>query len=75
MRKNAISLVVLVIIIIVMAILAATVIISLSNTSLIEQAQGAKENTNQASEKEALSLALAEWKIEEIRVTKTFENL
>ena len=74
MRKNAISLVVLVIIIIVMAILAATVIISLSNTSLIEQAQGAKENTNQASEKEALSLALAEWKIEEIRGTKTFEK-
>ena len=73
-NKRAISLIVLVITIIVMAILAATVIITLSNTNIIEQAQKAKDATNQASEKEALSVALTEWKIIERRKTKTFEE-
>ena len=73
-NKNAISLIVLVITIIVMAILAATVIITLSNTNIIEQAQKAKDATNQASEKETLSVALAEWKIVEAKGTKTFEE-
>ena len=73
-RKNAISLIVLVITIIVMAILAATVVITLSNTNIINEAQKAKESANQATEKEAISVALAEWKIEERKGTKTFEE-
>ena len=73
-KKNAISLIVLVITIIVMAILAATVIITLSNTNIINKAQKAKESANQATEKETLSVALAEWKIEERKGTKTFEE-
>ena len=74
MKKKAISLIVLVITIIVMAILAATVIITLSNTNIINEAQKAKESANQATEKEAISVALAEWKIEERKGTKTFEE-
>lgn len=73
-KKNAISLIVLVITIIVMAILAATVVITLSNTNIINEAQKAKESANQATEKEAISVALAEWKIEERKGTKTFEE-
>lgn len=73
-KKKAVSLIVLVITIIVMAILAATIIIALSNANIIEQAQKTKENANQASEKEALSVALAEWKIVEAKETKTFEE-
>ena len=73
-NKKAISLIVLVITIIVMAILAATVIITLSNTNIINEAQKAKENANKATEKEALSVALAEWKIVERNGTKTFEE-
>ena len=73
-KKNAISLIVLVITIIVMAILAATVIITLSNTNIIEQAQESKNATIVASEKQELSVALAEWKIVETQGTKTFEE-
>lgn len=73
-KKNAISLIVLVITIIVMAILSATVIITLSNTNIINEAQKAKDATNQASEKEVLSVALAEWKIVETKGTKTFKE-
>ena len=44
-KKNAISLIVLVITIIVMAILAATVIITLSNTNIISEANNAVKKT------------------------------
>ncbi len=44
-NKSAISLIVLVITIIVMAILAATVIITLSNTNIISQANDAVKKT------------------------------
>ena len=73
-NKKAISLIVLVITIIVMAILAATVIITLSNTNIIKQAQEAKDGANEAAEKEALTVALAEWKIIETKGTKTFSE-
>ena len=73
-NKKAISLIVLVITIIVMAILAATIIITLSNTNIIKQAQEAKDKSNEAAEKEALSVALAEWKIIETKGTKIFSE-
>ncbi len=57
--KNAISLIVLVITIIVMAILAATVIITLSNTNIISEANDAVKKTEaqQVEEMKALMLA------------------
>ena len=59
MKKNAISLIVLVITILVMAILAATVIITLSNTNIINKANDVIEKNNKASEKEAINVAVA----------------
>ena len=58
-NKSAISLIVLVITIIVMAILAATVIITLSNTNIISQANDAVKKTEaqQIGEMKALMLA------------------
>ena len=58
-KKNAISLIVLVITIIVMAILAATVIITLSNTNIISEANEAVKKTEaqQVEEMKALMLA------------------
>ena len=58
-KKNAISLIVLVITIIVMAILAATVIITLSNTNIISEANDAVEKTEaqQVEEMKAIMLA------------------
>ncbi|MBR5228033.1 MAG: leucine-rich repeat protein [Clostridia bacterium] len=58
-NKKAISLIVLVITIIVLAILAATVIISLSNTNIIEQARVAAFKNDMASYKEAAELYVA----------------
>ena len=59
-KKNAISLIVLVITIIVMAILAATVIITLSNTNIIEQANGAVNKTEAQQIQEAKTLIQAD---------------
>ena len=58
-NKNAISLIVLVITIIVMSILAATIIITLSNTNIISEANDAVEKTEaqQVEEMKALMLA------------------
>ena len=58
-KKNAISLIVLVITIIVMAILAATVIITLSNTNIISEANNAVKKTEaqQVEEMKALMVA------------------
>ncbi|MBR5227457.1 MAG: hypothetical protein IKV94_02350 [Clostridia bacterium] len=57
-NKKAISLIVLVITIIILAILAATVIISLSNTNIIEQANKAAFKSDMAAYKEAYNLYL-----------------
>ena len=59
-NKSAISLIVLVIVIIVMAILAATVIITLSNTNIIEQANGAVNKTEAQQIEEAKTLIQAD---------------
>ena len=57
-KKKAISLIVLVITIIVMAILAATIIITLSNTNIINQAKDAVEKENESSIKENVELVV-----------------
>ena len=59
-KKNAISLIVLVITIIVMSILAATIIITLSNTNIIDQAKDAVEKTEAQQIEEMKVLMLAD---------------
>ena len=73
-KKNAISLIVLVITIIVMAILATAVVIALSNTNVVKQAQKTKDETIRISEKDSISSAIAEWSIIQRKETKTFEK-
>ncbi|MBR5228011.1 MAG: leucine-rich repeat protein [Clostridia bacterium] len=58
-NKKAISLIVLVITIIVLGILAATVIINLSNTNIIEEASKAAFKADMANYKQAYNLYLA----------------
>lgn len=57
--KKGISLIVLVITILVLAILAGAVIISLSNTNVIEQASEATREANLANAKNAVTLEYA----------------
>ncbi len=59
-KKNAISLIVLVITIIVMAILAATIIIMLSNTNVINEANDAVEKQDFQTLKEKVNLNIAD---------------
>ena len=56
--KRGISLIVLVITIIIMIILAAAVILSIDNSNIIEKANDSKEATNEATQREALELAV-----------------
>ena len=63
-ETKGISLVVLVITIIVMIIIAGAIIISLSNTNIIDQAEKASNDYTIAQEKEKIGLALSEWQIE-----------
>ena len=63
-KKNAISLIVLVITITVMAILAATIIITLSNTNIISEANDAVNKTEAhkvVSKKEAFVYNYISW--------------
>ena len=59
-KKNAISLIVLVITIIVMSILAATIIITLSNTNIISEANDAVEKTEAQQVEETKTLMQAD---------------
>ena len=59
-KKNAISLIVLVITIIVMSILAATIIITLSNTNIISEANDAVNKTEAQQVEEAKTLMQAD---------------
>ena len=59
-KKNAISLIVLVITIIVMSILAATIIITLSNTNIISEANDAVNKTEAQQVQEAKTLMQAD---------------
>ena len=58
-KKTCISLIVLVITIIVMIILAASVMITISNTGIIDKASTAKDNMESAMLKQELEMALA----------------
>ena len=58
-QKKGISLIVLVITILVMIILAGAVIITLNNTNIINKANTAVSETDKATEKEAMSVAVA----------------
>ncbi len=59
-KKNAISLIVLVITIIVMAILAAAIIITLSNTNIISEANSAVQSNDMSKIKEKVMILKAE---------------
>ena len=71
-RKQGISLIVLVITIIVMIILAAAVVITLSNTGIIERANSA---TNQMNTKQIQSLATLAWADAFMEGARTEEEL
>ena len=60
-EKKGISLIVLIVTIIVMIIIAGAVIISLTETNIIDQAETAVEKHNKAEIKSAANMAYAEW--------------
>ena len=60
MKKRGISLIVLVITIIVMIILAAAIIISLNNTGIVDNANKARDETNEKTIVELANLAWGE---------------
>ena len=66
-KKNAISLIVLVITIIVMSILAATIIITLSNTNIISEANDAVEKTEAQQVEETKTLMQADGMLGKIK--------
>ena len=63
-EKKGISLIVLIVTIIVMIIIAGAVIISLTETNVIDQAELAVEKHNMSEIKSAVSLAYADWILE-----------
>ena len=69
-NKKGISLIVLVITIIVMIILAAAIIISISNSGIVNRANKAVEETNEKQIKELVSLAWAEAYLKDTTATK-----
>ena len=60
-RTKGISLIVLVVTIIVMIIIAGAIILSLTQTNVIDQAENAVQKHNEASEKDILTLAWGEY--------------
>ena len=74
MSKRGISLIVLVITIIVMIILAASVVISLNNTGIIDKANTAVQLTDERQIQDLASLIWAEAYLDETR-TDTIENV
>ncbi len=73
-KKNGISLIVLVITIIVMIILAASVVIALNNTGVIDKASHAVKITDEKQVQDLAALAWAEAYLDESR-TDTIENV
>ncbi|MBR6689591.1 MAG: type II secretion system protein [Clostridia bacterium] len=73
-KKKGISLIVLVITIIVMIILAASVVISMNNTGIIDKATYAVDLTNENQVQDFASLLWAEAYLDEER-TDTIENV
>ena len=74
-ETKGLSLVVLVITIIVMIIIAGAIIISLSNTNIIDQAEKASNDYTIAQEKEKIGLALSEWQIEKYVGEKSIKEI
>jgi len=73
-NKRGISLIVLVITIIVLAILATTVIISLSNTNIIEEASNTVNETNLKTYEEQLAVAYSSWSVSKENRGKSFKE-
>jgi len=73
-QKNGISLIVLVITIIVMIILASAIILSLSSSSIIGRANEAKIKSDIANAKEVVSLAYAEWELDNADLKETYSS-
>mgnify|MGYP004617990215 CR=1 FL=1 len=74
-EKQAISLIVLVITIIIMAILAATVIITLSNTNVINEANNSVEKANLSAYKERYTVYLADRMMDDSSFRKATLNI
>ena len=66
--KGGISLIVLVITIIVMIILAAAIILSLSNSGIIDKANKAKTDTDISNAKDLVAMAHADWMLDEAKI-------
>jgi len=73
-QKNGISLIVLVITIIVMIILASAIILSLKSSGIIERANEAKNKSDIANAKEVVALAYAEWELERVNLSDTYDS-
>jgi len=73
-NKRGISLIVLVITIIVMIILASAIILSLRSSSIIGRANEAKNKSDIANAKEVVSLAYAEWELDQASLKNTYSN-
>ncbi|MBR6688822.1 MAG: type II secretion system protein [Clostridia bacterium] len=75
MKKNGISLIVLVITIIVMIILAASVVITLSNTGVIDKANDAVNSTNDQQIQELAAMVWAESYMEGLRGQELIDDV
>jgi len=73
-NKRGISLIVLVITIIVMIILASAIILSLRSSGIIGRANEAKTKSDIANAKEVVSLAYAEWELDQASLKGTYSN-
>jgi len=73
-QKRGISLIVLVITIVVMIILASAIILSLSGSGIIGRANEAKTKSDIANAKEVVSLAYAEWELDQESLKDTYSN-
>jgi len=73
-NKSGISLIVLVITIIVMIILASAIILSLRSSGIIGRANEAKTKSDIANAKEVVSLAYAEWELDNANLKGTYSD-
>lgn len=73
-KKSGISLIVLVTTIIVMIILATVIILSISNSGIIENAKKAKRDTDIATIKELVSISYAEWEMMDKTERKEYDK-
>ena len=74
-NKKGISLIVLVITIVVMIILAAAIILSLQSSGIIGRANEAKTKSDLANAKQVVTMVLAEWQLDEEKITKNDSSI